>query len=188
MNASKPSTITSILVMDDDRYQADGTVIFRDREAAINSYLKDFSSALDFFEGGRRAAAEKFADACKVAQIVSVIPWGDEGVAVFYSGTFEDTIGRETEWTDAQRAAAADVVSRAREFVVIDDGSTCYPVLRKDLGDMTEAKLTAMTAEEYAAWSNRTPYESRVGKAGGADLIYLCDLVHNAGAPVWNIA
>ncbi len=80
-----------------------------------------------------------------------------------------------------------EMLKNYRDYVIVDDGSTKFPVLKADLknGD-SEAALRAMDSEEYAAWCDEVPADLRPGKPGSEDLDTVVDMRIERGTQVWH--
>lgn len=81
--------------------------------------------------------------------------------------------------------------TRAKEYVVIDDGQFQYPVLKSDLRpNDTQDMLKAMSADQYSAWCNTevpADFAAAGGTVGSQECIDFCEALKDAGADTWYI-
>lgn len=82
----------------------------------------------------------------------------------------------------------ADIISRAIEYTVINDGVFRYPVLTADIvrSGKSQADLRAMDGDDYAAWCQDVP--TACADVGSQECIDLCEALESAGAKHWHIA
>jgi hypothetical protein len=82
----------------------------------------------------------------------------------------------------------AEILQRAKKYVVIDDGQFQYPMLLSDTGADTADTLRDMGADAYSHWCATHPADLRYAEVGSQECIDLCRDLIEAGCICWRIA